>query len=61
MTKPKIGLLLGTRGMVMRAQREGAPMSANGILTLAERAEAPRFPSHPPQVHGDVPATCSLL
>ncbi|MCY4583327.1 MAG: LLM class flavin-dependent oxidoreductase, partial [Chloroflexi bacterium] len=40
MTKPKIGLLLGTRGMVMRAQREGTPYSADGMLTLAERAEA---------------------
>lgn len=40
MAKPKIGLLLGTRGMVMRAQREGTPLSADGILTLAERAEA---------------------
>ncbi len=40
MAKPKIGLLLGTRGMVMRAQREGTPYSADGMLTLAERAEA---------------------
>ena len=40
MTKPKIGLLLGTRGMVMRAQREGTPYSADGMLALAERAEA---------------------
>lgn len=40
MANPKIGLLLGTRGMVMRAQREGKPPSADGMLTLAERAEA---------------------
>ena len=40
MAKPKIGLLLGTRGMVMRAQREGTPYSADGMLALAERAEA---------------------
>ena len=40
MTNPKIGLLLGTRGIVMRAQREGAPPSADGMLALAERAEA---------------------
>ena len=40
MSKPKIGLLLGTRGMVMRAQREGTPYSADGMLDLAERAEA---------------------
>ena len=39
MAKPKIGLLLGTRGMVMRAQREGTPYSADGMLALAERAE----------------------
>ena len=39
-TAPKIGLLLGTRGMVMKAQREGAPYSADGMLDLAERAEA---------------------
>ena len=40
MSKPKIGLLLGTRGMVMRAQREGTQPSAIGMLSLAERAEA---------------------
>ncbi len=40
MTNPRIGLLLGTRGMVMKAQREGAEPSADGMLALAERAEA---------------------
>ena len=38
--KPKIGLLLGTRGAVMRARREGAALSAEGMLTLVERAES---------------------
>lgn len=40
MAKPKIGLLLGTRGMVMKAQREGKAPSADVFLDLAERAEA---------------------
>ncbi len=40
MTTPRIGLLLGTRGMVMKAQREGAQPSAAAMLALAERAEA---------------------
>jgi len=31
MTTPRIGLLLGTRGMVMKAQREGAAPSAARI------------------------------
>ena len=39
MASPKIGLLLGTRGTVMKAQREGTAPSAAGILDLAERAE----------------------
>ncbi len=39
MTKPNIGLLLGTRGMVMKAQREGTAPSAAPMLALAERAE----------------------
>ena len=38
--KPKVGLLLGTRGMVMQAQREGKAPSADVFLGLAERAEA---------------------
>ena len=36
----KIGLLLGTRGLVMRAQREGRAVDAGPMLDLAERAEA---------------------
>ena len=36
----KIGLLLGTRGLVMRAQREGTAVDAGVMLDLAERAEA---------------------
>lgn len=37
---PKIGLLLGTRGLVMSAQRENRPVNADVMLELAERAEA---------------------
>ena len=37
---PKIGLLLGTRGLVMAAQREERPADADVMLELAERAEA---------------------
>ncbi len=40
MARPNIGLLLGTRGMVMKAQRDGVQPSADAMLTLAERAEA---------------------
>lgn len=36
----KVGLLLGTRGLVMKAQREGRAPDASVMLTLAERAEA---------------------
>ena len=36
----KIGLLLGTRGLVMRAQREGRAVDAGPMLDLAERAES---------------------
>ena len=36
----KIGILLGTRGLVMRAQREGRHPDADGVLELAQRAEA---------------------
>ena len=36
----KIGVLLGTRGLVMAAQREGRPADADVMLELAERAEA---------------------
>ena len=36
----KIGLLLGTRGLVMRARREGTAVDADVMLDLAERAEA---------------------
>ena len=36
----KIGLLLGTRGLVMRAQRESRAVDAGPMLDLAERAEA---------------------
>ena len=38
--RTKIGVLLGTRGLVMRAQREGRPADAGPMLELAERAEA---------------------
>ncbi len=36
----KIGLLLGTRGLLMQAQREGRAVDAAPMLELAERAEA---------------------
>ena len=36
----KVGVLLATRGLVMRAQREGTPANAEAFLELAERAEA---------------------
>ncbi len=36
----KIGVLLGTRGMVMRAQREGVPVDPSALLRMAEEAEA---------------------
>ena len=36
----KVGILLGTRGLVMRAQQEGTPLDASPVLRLAERAEA---------------------
>ncbi len=36
----KIGVLLATRGLVMRAQREGTPANAETFLELVERAEA---------------------
>lgn len=37
MTNPKIGLPLGARGTLMRAKREGAAPSAEGMPALAER------------------------
>ena len=40
MSDVKIGVLLATRGLVMRAQREGTPANAEAFLELAERAEA---------------------
>ena len=36
----KIGILLPTRGLVMRAQRDGRPADASTLLALAEQAEA---------------------
>ncbi len=36
----KVGVLLATRGLVMRAQREGRPADPGVFLDLAERAEA---------------------
>ena len=36
--RTKIGVLLGTRGLVMKAQREGRPADADVMLDLAERA-----------------------
>ncbi len=36
----KVGVLLGTRGLVMRAQREGRPVDASMVPVLAEQAEA---------------------
>ena len=36
---PKVGVLLATRGLVMRAQREGGAADAGLFLELAERAE----------------------
>ena len=36
----KVGVLLATRGLVMRAQRESRPADAGAFLELAERAEA---------------------
>ena len=39
MTKPKIGILLGTRGLVMKAQREDRATSSEVVFDLAERAE----------------------
>jgi alkanesulfonate monooxygenase SsuD/methylene tetrahydromethanopterin reductase-like flavin-dependent oxidoreductase (luciferase family) len=36
----KIGVLLGTRGLVMKAQREGRAPDADVMLDIAERAEA---------------------
>jgi alkanesulfonate monooxygenase SsuD/methylene tetrahydromethanopterin reductase-like flavin-dependent oxidoreductase (luciferase family) len=36
----KVGILLATRGLVMRAQREGRPADPGVFLDLAERAEA---------------------
>lgn len=38
--RTKIGVLLGTRGLVMKAQREGRPADADVMLDLAERTEA---------------------
>jgi alkanesulfonate monooxygenase SsuD/methylene tetrahydromethanopterin reductase-like flavin-dependent oxidoreductase (luciferase family) len=38
--RTKIGILLGTRGLVMKAGREGTPVDADAMLELAERAEA---------------------
>ena len=35
----KIGILLGTRGLVMKAQREGVPANADVMLELAERVD----------------------
>ena len=39
-TEKRVGLLLGTRGLVMRAGREGRPADASVMLELAEAAEA---------------------
>jgi alkanesulfonate monooxygenase SsuD/methylene tetrahydromethanopterin reductase-like flavin-dependent oxidoreductase (luciferase family) len=39
-SRTKLGLLLGTRGLVMQAQREGRAADADVMLELAERAEA---------------------
>jgi alkanesulfonate monooxygenase SsuD/methylene tetrahydromethanopterin reductase-like flavin-dependent oxidoreductase (luciferase family) len=36
----KLGLLLGTRGLLLRSQREGTPLDPAPVLELAERAEA---------------------
>ena len=36
----KIGVLLATRGLVMRAMRESRPADASLVPTFAERAEA---------------------
>ena len=36
----KVGVLLGTRGLVMRAQREGKPVDPSALLRMAEEAEA---------------------
>ena len=41
----KVGVLLATRGLVMRAQREGRPADAGIFLELAERAEAEEIDS----------------
>lgn len=39
-TPVKVGMLLGTRGLVMAAQRAGRAPDAGPLLALAERAEA---------------------
>ncbi|MBI2872144.1 MAG: LLM class flavin-dependent oxidoreductase [Chloroflexi bacterium] len=36
---PKVGILLPTRGLVLKAQAEGRPVDAGPLLALAEQAE----------------------